>query len=336
MHPRLIDIPIWVIALIGGGMLSLSFFGDAKRIALALGAALAGVVVAGGFAFSQSWGHGSVPVQSYGTMILIGFLTGVGMAAYRSRRIGVDPKHCIDVGVYGVMVGLVGARLLHIASNWGDFTPFLDGGFSGDRVLKMFKVWEAGLDFFGAFITTISFTYFYCKYFKIPAIPFLDLAVPSLIAGQAFGRIGCLLYGCCYGKPTELPWNIHFPPDSPAFNRHVTEGLIAETAKCSLGIHPTQIYASIAAFLTAGFLYAYWPRRPYDGSVLALMMIMAGATRFFEELLRADEPPLFASVPWLTAAHYFALAAIATGVFLMLYFRREPKLYKPLTVQCGL
>lgn len=331
MHPRLIDIPIWVLALIGGGVFSLSIFGNAKRLGVAIAIALAGALVAGLFAYSQPWGANSVPVQSYGTMILIGFLTGVWIAARRSRLIGVDPKHCVDVGVYGVMIGLAGARLLHIVSNWNEFTPFLETGFSAARILKMFKVWEAGLDFFGAFIACIPFTYIYCKIHKIPAIPFLDLAVPSLIAGQAFGRIGCFFYGCCYGKPSDLPWSVCFPRDAPAFNRHVADRLIAENATCSLHIHPTQIYASIAAALTAGFLYAYWPRRPYDGSILALMMIMAGATRFFEELLRADEPPLFAGIPSLTAAHYFALAAIAVGSFLMLYFRREPKLYKPVT-----
>ena len=317
MHPRLFELPIFLIAAFAGTLLGLLFFGNSKRPAVVFGAAAAGGIAGGVFAFVR-WGGGNMPIQSYGTMILIGFLFGVWMAARRSKRIGVDPAHCLDIGTYGAILGVIGARLLHMALNWPNYTPLFNESYG-----------ITGLDFFGAFVTSILFTCAYCKFYKIPVVPFLDLSVPSLIAGQSFGRIGCFLYGCCYGKPTALPWHVCFPPDSPPFNHHANLRLIPESAECSLHIHPTQLYASLAAALTAGFLYAYWPRRPYDGLIVSLMLIMAGTTRFFEELLRADEPPLFASIPWLTAAHYFALGAIATGTILLLYFRKHRELYKP-------
>ena len=130
------------------------------------------------------------------------------MAARRSELLGVAKTHCIDIGTYGAFLGIAGARLLNMALSWPDYPPIFG---EGNGI--------AGLDFFGAFATSIVFTYLYCRYHKIPAVPFLDLAVPSLIAGQAFGRMGCFFYGCCYGKPTTLPWHVCFPPDSPAFRK---------------------------------------------------------------------------------------------------------------------
>jgi phosphatidylglycerol:prolipoprotein diacylglycerol transferase len=106
-------------------------------------------------------------------------------------------------------------------------------------------------------------------------------------------------------------------------------GMIPHDAICTLGIHPTQIYASIASALTAAFLYAYWPRRPYDGFILGLALIMAGATRFFEELLRIDEPALIEAVPFMTIAHWIAVGLMVVGLGLILALRRRRVLYAP-------
>ncbi|HEY3325150.1 MAG TPA: prolipoprotein diacylglyceryl transferase [Planctomycetota bacterium] len=332
MHPHLLELPIWVLTLILGGGLGATLVSSQGRLPFAILAGIAGAVLATLFAYLQPWGfdalHGwhTIPIQSYGTMILIGFLFGVWMAARRAPLVGIEARHCVDIGVYGVLVGLTGARLLHIISNWSQFTPFLDYGFEWARVAKMFKIWEAGLDFFGTFLTVIPGAFLYCKYFKLPAVAFLDLAAPGLIAGQAFGRIGCFMYGCCFGKTADVPWAVHFPHQAPAFGQQVSAGLIENTAECSLGVHPTQLYAFLSAALTSGFLYAYWPRRRFDGMIISLLLIMAGATRFFEELMRADEPPVFAALPWFTAAHYFAAGVFVAGIVLLLYFRRRNQL----------
>ncbi|MGD0091711.1 MAG: prolipoprotein diacylglyceryl transferase, partial [Planctomycetota bacterium] len=184
------------------------------------------------------------------------------------------------------------------------------------------------LSFHGAIITVWPFTWYYCRRHKLPALAFLDLCLPSFIAGQAFGRIGCFMYGCCYGEVTDLPWAVHFPAGAPSWQKHVLEGLIPQSAACSAGVHPTQLYAAFGGALVAAFLYAYWPRRRYDGQIMALMLLMAGITRFFEELLRADEPAMWAAVPWLTTSHWLALAVAAVGLGLLFCFRRRGKLYK--------
>jgi phosphatidylglycerol:prolipoprotein diacylglycerol transferase len=93
------------------------------------------------------------------------------------------------------------------------------------------------------------------------------------------------------------------------------------SAVCSLGVHPTELYAAVASGLTAGFLYAYWPRRRCDGQVFSLMLLMAGTMRFFEELLRADEGAAFPAISSrLTHAQWSAVTITVVGSLLLLFF----------------
>lgn len=327
MHPHLVDVPLFFLVAIGAAAAVASLLAEKKRLPLVMVLALAAGAAAGLAAHSQPWGQRKISVQSYGTLILTGFIVGVWLAARRAPRVGIAPKHCVDLGVWGVVVGIAGARLLHIIMYWPNYTPFLDG-FEPARVLKWFRIWEAGLAFHGVLFTVLPFTWLYCRRHKLPALVLLDLAVPSLIAGQAFGRVGCFLFGCCYGKTADVSWAVCFPKGAPAHWAQVQEGLIPPSAAWSAAVHPTQLYGAIGAALVAACLYSYWPRRRYDGQILALMLILASATRFFEELLRADEPPTFAAVPWLTTAHWLALLALLAGAGLMFCFKRRGTLYK--------
>jgi phosphatidylglycerol---prolipoprotein diacylglyceryl transferase len=330
MLPQLFQLPILIIAALAGGVIGSTASTENATPARAWLFGIAGAILATLIVLLTPWGVATIPVQGYGLMILVGFLTGIAIAARRARLIGVDPKHCVDLAVTGVIVGLLGARALHVGMYWPLFNPFHAGGFDVERVLSMFKLWEGGLVFFGTLIAILPYTYLYCKRAKIPPLPFLDLAIPSVFAGQAFGRIGCFLNGCCYGKVANgLPWGVQFPVDSPAYIFQRELGLIGDNARCSLSVHPTQIYASIAAALTAAFLYAYWPRRPYDGFIFSLALIMSGSMRFFEELLRTDEPALIDAVPFMTIAHWIAVALILAGVAMMFYFRARHTLYQP-------
>lgn len=335
MHPVLFNIPVFILVMLAGAVITWSALAESKRRWLPVIAALAASAVAGVIAYFRTRtvdpADGTVtlltlPVRTYGTLMLIGFLFGVWLAARRAPLIGVDKAHCLDLGMWGVAGGVLAARLLHVAMYWSEYTPFHDGRFDASRIGMMFKVWDGGLAFYGAFVTVIPLAWFYCRRYKLPVLPFLDIAAPGLIAGQAFGRVGCFMYGCCYGKLTRVPWAVSFPPETPAYAAQFGSKHFEPS---SLPVHPTQLYAALAAALTTAFLYAYWPRRRYDGQILALMLIMAGTTRFFEELLRADEPAAFAAVPWMTLAHWFALGVCFTGVGLLFYFRQRGQYYQP-------
>ena len=339
MYPHLFKIPVYVLTLLGVALLSATIISPllaqiknrVNRTALSTVCILCCAALGGWWSFHQSWGQNQVPVQGYGMMILLGFLCGVWLPWRRSHLLGVDPKHCVDIGVWGVMLGLAGARVFHVLLNWPEFDPFHDGGFDFARVARMFKLWEGGLVFYGAFICALLWTWFYCKHFKLPALPFLDLSVPGLISGLALGRIGCFLNGCCYGNLSSLPWHVRFPRGSPAYEWQVNARMISPVAPATLAIHPTQLYASLAAGLSAAFLYFYWPMRKYDGQIVALMLMMAGASRFFEEILRADDVAAFPSLSQsMTIAQWLAIPIFLMGIVLLFYFRNKDSHFKPL------
>src|SRR3954463_8336521 len=125
MHPRLFELPIFLIAAFAGTLIGLLFFGNSKRPAVIFGAAALFGAIGGIFAHLR-WGAGNMPIQSYGAMILVGFLFGVWMAARRAKQIGVAPVHCLDIGTYGAILGVIGARLLYVALAWPNYTPLFN------------------------------------------------------------------------------------------------------------------------------------------------------------------------------------------------------------------
>jgi phosphatidylglycerol:prolipoprotein diacylglycerol transferase len=325
MYPHLFQLPAFILAALAGAVLGVSFASSCKKLLPQLAAGAAGALIAGVFAYSREWGHNAIPVQSYGTMILVGFIVGATMMARRAPLVGVESRHAVDIGVGGVFVGLFGARVLDIIMNWNMYSPFHANGFDVERVLDMFKLWKGGLVFYGTFIIVIPYGVLYCRYYKIkPAMPFLDICIIGVIVGLAFGRIGCFLNGCCFGK--VCAWGVQFPArdpnDAPAHLWHVAAHLIPPEAQWSLPVYPTQLFASVAAGLTAAFLWFYWPHRKYDGQIMSLALIMVGATRFFEEALRDDEGAIFpAFSAWMTLAQFMAILLVASGFAAMFYFR---------------
>ncbi len=303
-----------------------------------LGGAI-GAVIGGAIAFKTEFGQNMVPVQGYGVLILIGFITAVVLTELRMPLIGVKYFHLLDLALTGCLLGILGARIFYVLMNWNDFTPWTNGVFDASRLPRMLYIWEGGLVFYGAFLVAIPWTYLYCRRHKLPAIPLLDLAAPSLIIGQAFGRIGCFMTGCCFGRVCTLPWAVTFPgradnlPGSPPFEAQVALGQISAQAARSAPVHPTQLYSSLAAFLTYAFLYTYWPRRKYDGQVFALTLIMAGTTRFFEEMLRNDDAPPFPQIAEsVTIAQWLAIPIVLIGFAFLFYFRKKNTIFVPPTM----
>jgi phosphatidylglycerol:prolipoprotein diacylglycerol transferase len=224
--------------------------------------------------------------------------------------------------------GLLGARLFHVALNWEHYSPFGERGVAA--LLGVFALWEGGLVFFGAFVAALIVAAVYCRVHKLPILAFMDLAMPGLIAGQAFGRLGCLMRGCCFGKVCHDPWALRFPPESQVYQDQVSLDLVQPDAVLSLPVYPTQLFAALGAALVAAILYAYWPRRRYDGQVVGLGLILAAVERFFEEFLRGDVPAGFPALSAsLTIGQWFSLGLLVVGAAWLVYFRRQGSLYMP-------
>jgi phosphatidylglycerol:prolipoprotein diacylglycerol transferase len=328
MCPVLFHFPVWPMLMLIGVTIGLW---AAERLKLAgwrsVASCVAGAMAVVAIGHSKEWLQQSIPVQGYGTLMLCGFLLGVWMARRRSPILGIEPRHCIDLGLWSVLGGLIGARIFHVVNFWPDYDPWGPAGSHG--FYKIVALWEGGLVFFGALIGGPLAAMLYCLWHRLPVLAFVDLVIPGLIAGQAFGRLGCLMRGCCFGRLTDDPLALSFPSESEVFIHQELHKLIPETASHSLAVIPAQLYASIGAALTGAFLYAYWPRRRFDGEIIGWVFLMAAVTRFFEEFLR-NEPAAFPA--WsnsLTIAQWFAFVLIVAGVLWLWFFGRRGTLYRP-------
>jgi phosphatidylglycerol:prolipoprotein diacylglycerol transferase len=151
-------------------------------------------------------------VKSYGLMMVIGFLSAVAVIRYLSRRFTPDPQYITNAALYSLIAGVVGARLFFVIHYFDQFR---------DDPLNVFAIWNGGLELLGGVLLAIAVILFYIWYHKLPMRHYLDVLAVGLMLALVFGRIGCLLNGCCYGKPTNLPWAVRFPYGSFAYRSQV-------------------------------------------------------------------------------------------------------------------
>ena len=225
--------------------------------------------------------------------------------AKRRNDPALPPDSILDVGIWMIVVGTVGARLMFVVVEWNQYRHAPD--FPGN----IFKVWEGGLSFHGGLFGGIGALIGYCLIKRLSILRVADLFAPSVMIAYAIGRIGCLLNGCCYGAPTTMPWGIRFHDD----------GIVTPPS------HPTQLYASILSlFFFAGLVWLE-RRQTYRGQIACWYLMGTATERFLMEIWRAGTTsdlvrvgPIHSltDVQWLC----FGIAAIAlTG---MVAFRRFP------------
>jgi phosphatidylglycerol:prolipoprotein diacylglycerol transferase len=223
---------------------------------------------------------GGIPIYSYGVMlglsIVLGSFISRGLA---EKRDGFDPA--LTGWLYATTIGsaLFGARLLYVLTNLDRF----------DQLGDFFKLTDGGLVAYGGFLGGFFGSWAYCARHKLSILAWGDAATPSMSAGLFLTRIGCLLYGCDYGQPTNVPWAITFPAGSPCYNHQRQDGLLPEHALRSLPVHPTQLYESAVGLALFVFLMWVWSRRKRRGEVMVAFTLGYGVLRFLLELLRGDD-----------------------------------------------
>lgn len=141
-------------------------------------------------------------IKSYGTMLVVGFMAAAFLMRRLSRRVGIDPVLVTNAALYSLIAGVIGARIFFVLHHPSQFS----GSF-----IQVFAIWSGGLEFLGGVVLAILFLLFYLRYHHLPMRRYLDVMAVGLMMALVFGRIGCMLNGCCYGRPTSLPWGIRFP-----------------------------------------------------------------------------------------------------------------------------
>jgi phosphatidylglycerol---prolipoprotein diacylglyceryl transferase len=249
-------------------------------------------------------------IHSYGVMILIACFAALAIAVWRARRDQIDPNSVYELAAWLFLGGAIGARGVYVISHPEAIHTLGD----------IFRSWQGGNNFYGCILGGLTGSILYWLRRPFPFRRMADAASLAVAMGIAIGRIGCFLNGCCYGAVSDLPWAIRFPAGSHAWVRQVDAGLISPTAAFSLPVHPTQLYASIAGFALLGLLLAYSRRRRAAGETMAVLMIAYPITRWPLEMLRGDEPAIFAG---MTLSQNISVALFACGLAVWFWLRKS-------------
>ena len=278
-------------------------------------------------------------IYSYGLMMVLGFMAGYYLAIRLAKKCGQNPEELTNIAVLALLGGVIGARALYVIHFWQQ-------EYAGRGLWKALNVRDGGLEFYGGVVLAIVVALVYLLIRKLPVRFYFDLLAPALMLGLAFGRTGCFLNGCCYGKTSNLPWAFSFPYGSYAYLDHLSqnkltvppelsnglggivhpEELTAEqktvaAKNWSLRVHPAQIYGVVTALVLCGFLRWYFWKRRYKGQAFLLMIILYGIARFLLEMLRTE--PKVAGTG-LTISQNLSVVGVIAGLACWIWMIRQP------------
>jgi phosphatidylglycerol:prolipoprotein diacylglycerol transferase len=292
---------------------------------------------------------------SYFVLLLVGFTFATVVGALSSKRIGQNPDVFVDLGLSMLIAGVAGARILHVLADgyFWDYVhlctnpslvdlhlsraecanPDYAGTWDAARGLcvasevdcfRWAKFWSGGLTYYGGFIGASATAWYMLRHDRFPFWKAADIAGVAIPIGLGFGRLGCLLAGCCFGTTTSAGFGLVFPPDSPASEWQHQHHLLASKMMSSLPVHPTQLYESAASFGIAAFcLLRVQGNKRYDGHVFVVFMGLYAAVRFLIEFVRSDDR---GGVLGLSTSQLIGLALIGLSFVLHRLFtaRRAP------------
>lgn len=223
---------------------------------------------------------GRLTIRWYGVMVALGFLAAFQLVQHRGKRRGFGAGPAGDLTFVLMLGGLIGARALYVVQNWSS-------EFSG-RWFEALRIDHGGLVFYGGFIGAAVAGGVMCRLRKWHFAEAADLVAPALALGHALGRIGCLINGCCFGRPWEGVYAVRYPVSSGVLDVHVHRGLVGADAVAALPVFPVQLIAAVANIALCLFLLYIEPRMRRRGQLFACYLVLYSATRFTIEYLRGD------------------------------------------------
>lgn len=245
---------------------------------------------------SELFTIGPIVIHGYGLMIGIGFILCLFLGSRRANKHGLSSDAIWDIAMYGIVFGFLGAKLLYVLV---EFKAFMANPLS--------VIGSEGFVVYGGIIAGVLSAIVYCRKKKLVFLEYFDLAVPSIALAQGFGRIGCFLAGCCYGRETDSWIGVVFPAGGQA--------------PVGVKLLPTQLFSSAGDFLLVIILILYYKKAKHTGDVGALYMLLYGVGRFILEFFRADDR---GGVAGLSTSQAISLVIVA-GAFLLFAWNRKRK-----------
>ena len=242
---------------------------------------------------------GSLRIHWYGVLVAAGFLAGLWTASRRALKAGVPAETVLDLGPWLIVGGILGARAWYVIAFWRQ-------EFASQPWTEVFMIHHGGQVFYGGLIGGVAAGLIFIWRRKLPLWRVADVLAPSIALGQAFGRLGCLMNGCCYGRACTLPWAIHFPKD------HETGGV---------GIHPTQIYEALFDASLYALLAVRFDRRKHDGQIFGLYLVLYSVGRSVIEMFRGDYAVRY--LGWFTPAQVFSVVLLVAGGIILWRLRSK-------------
>jgi phosphatidylglycerol:prolipoprotein diacylglycerol transferase len=292
---------------------------------------------------------GDVTFPAYFTLLSLGFAAAVWLTTRNARRVGLDEGRVFDTNLWMFFWGIVGSRVLHLVAD-GHFmdyvhlctnpklVPAIDARVTSCTAaaqcgydylcdlathrcyppadcLAALKLWRGGYAYYGGFLFAVAFSVYYTRKHAMGWLRTADLAAPAIALGLFFGRLGCFLNGCCYGKPTSGPLGVVFPRGGDTWRAQVEAHLIHPSQE-ALPVHPTQLYEAFGCLALFAILYFGVARRAHrQGDVIAWLLVGYGILRSACEVFRDDDRGVLFG--WLSTSQIISAPLILFGLFLL-------------------
>ena len=252
--------------------------------------------------FPDLFSIGPFTLHTYGVFVAFGFLVVLLVAVRIGKKERIPAQRIMDMGFIIILSAIVGSRAMYVLMNIPHYRS---------HPWDIFKIWEGGLVFSGGIIVVIPTIAWYVRRHHLSFWSICDLWAPAVALGQGIGRIGCLMAGCCYGKPTDLKWGIVFThPRS--------------LAPLNLPLHPTQIYSSLSGFIIFLILVLLYWKRKFDGQVFLWFLILHSTARLAIERFRGDDRGmLFDNTMSMT--QFVTLIVLVGSVIALMVFKSKKR-----------
>jgi phosphatidylglycerol:prolipoprotein diacylglycerol transferase len=240
-------------------------------------------------------------------------VVGWFLALRLAKQDGIPSEQAGAIYMWTAVWAIVGARVLYVITEWQEFSNPVD----------IFLLNKGGLVAYGGLIGGFLASWYGCHKRKIRLLRWADASAPSVVLGTAITRVGCLLFGCDYGRRSDLPWAIRFPAESPAWQDHMSHFGLDKASPLSYPVHPTQIYEILASLAVFGLCMYLRRVRKFSGEVFVGWVMGYGILRPIIELYRGDSDR--GTVGPLSTSQFIGLVSTVAVAFLLFFLLKRYK-----------